>query len=76
MKLTVRHTLAAAAVAVALPSMAQAVTLKFHHIWNAQAMASVQVITPWCNKIAAESNNKDRPACCSDNCCTRPASTR
>ena len=37
---------------------AQEVTLKFHHIWPAQAMAPVQVITPWCNKIAAESNNR------------------
>ncbi len=37
---------------------AQEVTLKFHHIWNAQAMAPVNVITPWCNKVAAESNNR------------------
>jgi TRAP-type transport system periplasmic protein len=36
----------------------QEVTLKFHHIWNTQAMASVNVITPWCNKVAAESNNR------------------
>jgi TRAP-type transport system periplasmic protein len=47
----------AAAVAAA-PALAQDVTLKFHHIWNPQAMASVQVIVPWCNKIAAESNNR------------------
>jgi TRAP-type transport system periplasmic protein len=40
---------------------AQEVTLKFHHIWNSQAMASVNVITPWCNKVAAES--KDRIKC-------------
>ena len=33
-------------------------TLKFHHIWNPQAMAAVNVITPWCNKVAAESNNR------------------
>ncbi|HEU0307527.1 MAG TPA: TRAP transporter substrate-binding protein [Lysobacter sp.] len=58
MKFTVRQALAAAAAAVALPSLAQEVTLKFHHIWNPQAMASVQVITPWCNKIAVESNNR------------------
>ena len=57
MKITFRHALAAVAAAVALPSMAQEVTLKFHHIWNPQAMASVQLITPWCNKIAAESSN-------------------
>ncbi len=37
---------------------AQEVTLKFHHIWNPQAMASVNVIAPWCEKIAKESNNR------------------
>ncbi|KNZ31933.1 MAG: C4-dicarboxylate ABC transporter [Methylibium sp. NZG] len=53
-------TLAAALVAsfAALPVLAQEVTLKFHHIWNPQAMASVNVITPWCDKVAAESNNR------------------
>lgn len=54
------HLLAAGALA-ALGStavQAQEVTLKFHHIWNTQAMASVNVITPWCDKIAAESNNR------------------
>src|SRR5688572_14291867 len=50
--------LALAMLAAAFPAAAQEVTLKFHHIWNPQAMASVQVITPWCNKIAAESNNR------------------
>jgi len=50
--------LALVAIALALPAAAQEVTLKFHHIWNPQAMASVQVITPWCNKIAAESAGK------------------
>jgi TRAP-type transport system periplasmic protein len=48
----------AAAAALPLPAAAQEVTLKFHHIWNPQAMASVNVITPWCNKIAAESGNR------------------
>jgi TRAP-type C4-dicarboxylate transport system substrate-binding protein len=47
-----------AAAALSLPAAAQEVTLKFHHIWNPQAMASVNVITPWCNKIAAESANR------------------
>ncbi len=42
----------------AIPATAQEVTLKFHHIWNPQAMASVQVITPWCDRIAAQSNNR------------------
>ena len=49
---------AAAAALAALPAFAQEVTLKFHHIWNPQAMASVNVIGPWCTKIAAESANK------------------
>ena len=54
----IRTLFAAAAIAASLPAAAQDVTLKFHHIWNPQAMASVNVIAPWCNKIAAESNNK------------------
>lgn len=41
-----------------LPAAAQEVTLKFHHIWTPTAMAPVNVITPWCDKIAAESNNR------------------
>ena len=44
--------------ATSLPALAQEVTLKFHHIWNPQAMAAVNVITPWCSKVAAESNNR------------------
>ena len=44
--------------AAALPAAAQDVTLKFHHIWNPQAMAAVNVIAPWCDKIAKESANK------------------
>jgi hypothetical protein len=44
--------LATAAALTALPAAAQEVTLKFHHIWTPQAMASVNVIAPWCNKIA------------------------
>ncbi len=48
----------AAALPLALPAAAQEITLKFHHIWNPQAMAPVNVITPWCNKVAAESGNR------------------
>ncbi|MDH4390696.1 MAG: TRAP transporter substrate-binding protein [Aquabacterium sp.] len=58
MKNTVRTALAAAALAAAGLAQAQDVTLKFHHIWNTQAMASVNVIAPWCDKIAKESANK------------------
>lgn len=42
----------------AAPALAQEVTLKFHHIWNPQAMASVNVIGPWCDKVAKESANR------------------
>jgi TRAP-type C4-dicarboxylate transport system substrate-binding protein len=48
----------ALAVCLSAPALAQEVTLKFHHIWTPQAMASVNVIQPWCNKVAAESNNR------------------
>ena len=42
----------------AAAASAQEVTLKFNHIWNPTAMASVRVIQPWCDKIAKESNNR------------------
>ena len=58
MKNTLKVLALVAAATLALPSHAQEITLKFHHIWNPQAMASVNVITPWCNKIAAESANR------------------
>ena len=32
---------------VASAAMAQEVTLKFHHIWPAAAMAPTRVIAPW-----------------------------
>jgi TRAP-type transport system periplasmic protein len=37
---------------------AQEVVLKFHHIWPSAAMAPTKVIAPWCDKVAAESNNR------------------
>ena len=58
MKAPIRSLLAVVAAAAALPALAQEVTLKFHHIWNPQAMASVQVIGPWCDKVAKESAGK------------------
>jgi len=48
----------AAGLALTAAAHAQDVTLKFHHIWNTQAMASVQLINPWCDKIAKESASK------------------
>jgi TRAP-type C4-dicarboxylate transport system substrate-binding protein len=47
-----------AAALLGTAAQAQEVTLKMHHIWNNQAMASVQVITPWCDKVAKESAGK------------------
>ena len=58
MKTIFRTTLAAAVLAATGLAQAQDVTLKFHHIWNTTAMASVNVIAPWCEKIAKESANK------------------
>ena len=58
MKNVIASLFAATLMGAALPAAAQEITLKFHHIWNPQAMASVNVITPWCNKVAAESNNR------------------
>ena len=62
MKTTIRHLANVAALAcgamLALPAAAQEVTLKFHHIWNPQAMASVNLIQPWCDKVAKESGGK------------------
>lgn len=55
----VRTALAAAGlIAAAGLAQSQEVSLKFHHIWNTQAMAAVNVIAPWCDKIAKESANK------------------
>jgi TRAP-type transport system periplasmic protein len=58
MKSFARSLVSLAAALAAVPALAQEVTLKFHHIWNPQAMASVNLIAPWCDRIAAESNNR------------------
>ncbi|HWP19886.1 MAG TPA: TRAP transporter substrate-binding protein [Burkholderiaceae bacterium] len=53
--------LGAAALALAgasLSAQAQEVTLKVHHFWPPQAMPPTKVLQPWCDKIAAESNNR------------------
>jgi len=50
--------LAVAALPASFSASAQEVTLKFHHIWPPQAMAPVRVITPWCDKVKAESNGR------------------
>jgi len=58
MKSIVRAGFGVTAALLAFGSQAQEVTLKFHHIWPPQAMAPVRVIAPWCDKVAAESNNR------------------
>jgi len=50
--------LAAAMAVAALGAQAQEVTLKVHHFWNTQAPPPQKVLQPWCDKIAAESNNR------------------
>lgn len=62
---TTRRTLATTAVAAALTAalsplaaQAQEVTLKVHFFLPATSFANTLFITPWCNKIAAESNNR------------------
>ena len=42
----------------ALPAAAQDVTLKVHHFWPPTAMGPSQILGPWCEKIAKESNNR------------------
>ena len=54
------HAAAALLGLAAATASAQEVVLKFHHIWPAPAMAPTRVIGPWCDKIAAESNNRMR----------------
>ncbi len=58
MKSLFKPLLAAAAAVVSVPALAQEVVLKFHHIWPPAAMAPTRVITPWCDKIAAESSGR------------------
>jgi TRAP-type transport system periplasmic protein len=56
----IRATLAGFAVALLpLPSMAQeTIVLKLHHFLPASSFAQTMMIQPWCDKIAAESNNR------------------
>jgi TRAP-type C4-dicarboxylate transport system substrate-binding protein len=54
-----KKTLFALALAAAsLASGAQEVTLKVHHFWPPQAMPPTKILQPFCDKIAADSNNR------------------
>jgi len=55
---TLKLVLAAAAAAASLGAGAQEVTLKVHHFWPPGAMPPTRILQPWCDKIAADSNNK------------------
>ena len=50
--------LALAAAIIGFAAQAQEVTLKVHHFWNPQAMPPTKILQPWCDKLAAESNNR------------------
>lgn len=58
MKLLLKTCAAALTAAFGLVAQAQEVTLRVHHFWPAQAMPPTKVLQPWCDKIAADSNNR------------------
>ena len=58
MKTRARLTLAVLAAAAATQVVAQEVTLKVHYFLPATSFANTLFITPWCERIAKESNNK------------------
>jgi TRAP-type C4-dicarboxylate transport system substrate-binding protein len=54
-----KKTLSALALAAAsLAAWAQDVTLKVHHFWPPQAMPPTKILQPFCDRIAADSNNR------------------
>ncbi len=58
-KRTIATTLLATAAALAATSAsAEEITLKVAHFWPSTALAQQKVLQPWCDKIAAESNNR------------------
>ena len=50
--------IAAAAALLSLGAAAQEVTLKVHHFWPPAAMPPTKILQPFCDKIAADSNNR------------------
>ncbi|MFN3297296.1 TRAP transporter substrate-binding protein [Caldimonas sp.] len=58
MKLLLKTCAVALAAAFGWAAQAQEVTLRVHHFWPAQAMPPTKVLQPWCDKIAADSNNR------------------
>jgi len=54
----VKASLAMAASLLSLAAAAQEVTLKVHHFWPPGGMPPTLIVQPWCDKIAADSNNR------------------
>jgi TRAP-type transport system periplasmic protein len=58
MQRSLKILISAAAAALSLGAAAQEVTLKVHHFWPPGAMPPTKILQPWCDKIAADSNNR------------------
>ena len=58
MKFRLPSLLAAALAACAFQAGAQEVTLKVHHFWAPGAMPPTRILAPFCDKLAADSNNR------------------
>jgi len=58
MKSSFKLLISAAAAALSFGVVAQEVTLKVHHFWPPGAMPPNKILLPWCDKIAADSNNR------------------
>lgn len=58
MRTLLKSCLAAAGAVLALCAGAQEVTLKVHHFWPPGAMPPTRILMPWCERIAADSNNR------------------
>jgi TRAP-type C4-dicarboxylate transport system substrate-binding protein len=58
MRTLLKSCLAAAGAVLALGVGAQEVTLKVHHFWPPGAMPPTRILMPWCERIAADSNNR------------------
>ena len=48
------------ALAASAQAQAQEVLLKVHHIWPTMAIGHARVVSPWCEAIAKDSNNRMR----------------
>ncbi len=58
MKMLLRVCVAALTTTFALAAHAQEVTFRVQHFWPAQAIPPTQVLQPWCDRIAADSNKR------------------